>query len=109
MGARRPMGYAPDQRIYTGYLGVFCAFILCVILVAGLWPFRAPKNDVEWLEGGNGLRFGRHGIVASARSFRAAFSNGACSLEIWLEPARMEGSGTILAFDSSPEDRKSVV
>jgi hypothetical protein len=99
------MGFDPEPREHTGNLGVFCAFILCVILVAGLWPFRTPKNSVEWLEGANGLRFGRHGIVASAKSFRAASPSGACSLEIWLEPGRMEGSGTILTFDSSPDPK----
>jgi hypothetical protein len=76
-----------------------------VILTAGLWPFCAPKNDVEWLKGANGLRFGRHGIVASADSFRATSPDGACSLEILLEPGRVDGSGTILAFDSSPDPK----
>ena len=74
-----------------------------MILVAGLWPFCAPKNDVEWLKGANGLRFGRNGIVASVNGFRTASPDGASSLEILLQPERVNGSGTILAFDSSPD------
>ncbi len=91
--------------MYAKSLGTVCILILCAILTAGLWPFRAPKNDVEWLSGESGLRFGRHGIVASANAFRAASGNGACSLEIWLEPARTNRSGTILAFDSSADPK----
>ena len=97
------MSNEPDQRGYARALGALCVFILCVILVAGLWPFCAPKNDVQWLKGANGLRFGRHGIVASTDGFRAAFPDGACSLEIWLEPEGGNSAGAILAFDSSPD------
>jgi len=84
---------------------MLCALILCVILTAGLWPFCAPKNGVEWLKEENGLRFGHNGIVASAHSFRSATPAGACSVEIWLEPGRVDGSGTILAFDSFPDPK----
>jgi hypothetical protein len=75
------------------------------MLGAGLWPFRPPKNNVEWLNRENGLRFGRHGIVTSATPFRAAPKDGGCSLEIWLEPGKLNGSGTLLAFDSSPDPK----
>lgn len=97
------MGNDPDQRVIARTLVALCAFILCVILTAGLWPFCAPKNDVEWLKGANGLRFGRHGIAASVDGFRTASPDGASSLEILLQPGRVDGSGTILAFDSSPD------
>ena len=99
----RIMGLDPDQPAYTKILGALCAFILCVLLTAGLWPFCAPKNDVEWIKAANGLRFGRNGIAASADDFRSISSDNECSLEIWLEPGRMDNSGTILAFDSSPD------
>lgn len=99
----RIMGLDPDQPAYTRILGALCALILCVLLTAGLWPFCAPKNDVEWIKAGNGLRFGGDGIAASADDFPSSSSDNACSLEIWLEPGRMDGSGTILAFDSSPD------
>jgi hypothetical protein len=93
----------PGERVYTRTLGAICALILCVILTAGLWPFCAPKNDVEWVQGANGIRFGRHGTVVSAGDFRAVSPDGSCSLEIVLEPGRANGGGTILAFDSSPD------
>jgi hypothetical protein len=95
----------PGERVYARTLGALCVCILCVILTAGLWPFCAPKNDVEWLTRENGLRFGRHGIAASASAFRATSGDGACSLEIGLEPGRLDHSGTILAFDSSPDPK----
>ena len=97
------MGNDPDQRLYARTLGALCAFILCVLLTAGLWPFCAPTNDVKWLMGANGLRFGRHGIVSSVDGFRTDSQDGESSLEIQLEPGRVDGSGTILAFDSSPD------
>jgi hypothetical protein len=99
----RIMGLDPDQPAYTRILGALCVFILCVLLTAGLWPFCAPKNDVEWIKAANGLRFGRNGIAASADDFPSSSSDNECSLEIWLEPGRMDNSGTILAFDSSPD------
>ncbi|MGA8540888.1 MAG: VanZ family protein [Terriglobales bacterium] len=70
------------------------------ILVAGLGPFRAPKNEVSWASQANGLLFGRHGGIVSSASFEAApsQSDGACSLEIWLEPSLSRSSGTILSF-----------
>lgn len=94
----------PGAMVYTSALGPLCAGVLSVILVTGLWPFRAPKNDVTWLGGENGLRFGQHGIVTSTAVFRARSQDGACSLEIWLAPEGMKSS-TILAFDSSPDPK----
>jgi hypothetical protein len=76
-----------------------CVCTLFTILGAGLWPFRAPKNEVEWLHGKNGLQFGHRGIVASVKAFTTDSRNGSCSLEVALQPARVSGSGTILAFD----------
>jgi hypothetical protein len=97
------MGHHPGDSVYARTLGTLCVCILGVILTAGLWPFRPPLNNVEWLPSENGLRFGDHGIVASANPFHAESADGACSLEIWLEPGRMDHSGTILSFDSSPD------
>ena len=44
-------------------LGLLCAAVLIIILIAGLWPFHAPKNQVSWLSNGNGLHFGEYGVV----------------------------------------------
>src|SRR5271163_821888 len=87
-------------------LGATCALVLLGILVAGLWPFHAPLNQVSWLTKENGLLFGRHGSVVSASPLKAQAAPGdnSCSLEIWLQPRRIDSAGTILAF-YSPESR----
>jgi VanZ family protein len=81
-------------------LGTICACVLAGILVAGLWPFHAPRNEVSWLSQGNGLLFGKYGSIVSAGAFATnrAQGDGSCSLEIWLAPTRVKSSGTILAF-----------
>jgi hypothetical protein len=81
-------------------LRVACGLLLGGILVAGLWPFHSPRNEVTWFAGGNGLRFGRHGMILSSGKFKAANvpADAPCSLEIWFEPARTAGSGTLFAF-----------
>jgi hypothetical protein len=85
--------------------GAICTCILCIILLAGLWPFRAPKNDVRWLHGESGIMFGDRGIVVSAQALQANAHQGPCSLEICLRPPRAFGSGTILAVDDYPDPR----
>src|ERR1039458_3925306 len=77
-----------------------CTLVLGIILVAGLWPFHAPRNDVSWLSEGTGVLFGKHGGIVSAGPFRAHGSQGnnSCSLEILLKPARVDSGGMILAF-----------
>ncbi|MGB7760447.1 MAG: VanZ family protein [Bryobacteraceae bacterium] len=87
-------------------LDLACIAVLCTILTLGLWPFHAPGNEVAWLAGRNGLRFGGHGTVIGSREFDTAASPGSQlsgSLEIWLLPARVPDSSTLLAF-STPQD-----
>jgi hypothetical protein len=76
--------------------------ILCLILVAGLWPFNPfPANDVHWLANENGLLFGtKNGIVISSAPLRLPPSPGAPhgSLEVWLEPTSDNHRGTFLSF-----------
>jgi hypothetical protein len=81
-------------------LSPICFLILSIILVAGLWPFHAPKNEVIWLSNRGGLLFGDYGSIVSAGAFKADRSraDSSSSLEIWLEPSRNESSGTIVAF-----------
>jgi hypothetical protein len=90
----------------TKFLRAICACVLLGILVAGLWPFHAPRNAVSWLGEGNGVLLGKHGSILSANPFkvRAAQENNSCSLEIWLEPSRLDSGGMILAF-YLPESR----
>lgn len=82
------------------------AFVLTGILIAGLWPFHAPKNDVSWLSDGNGLHFGKYGVVlgSEAKSPRDSKEGTDCSIEIWLQPDHVDRGGTVLGF-YSPENR----
>ena len=88
------------------FLAGICLLVLCGILVAGLWPFHAPMNQVRWLSKENGLLFGRHGSIVSASPLKAQSGQGdnSCSLEIWLKPSRIDSGGTIFAF-FLPESR----
>lgn len=91
--------------VWDRLLAVICAATLCGILLLGLWPLTPhPKNQVAWLENGNGLRFGEHGTILSADGFKPEDSEGgaACSLEIWSKPGLINDTNTMLAF-YSPE------
>jgi len=81
-------------------LGAACVLVLAGMLVAGLWPFHSPKNQVAWFAGASGLQFGRRGTVLSSGKFEAANApaDAPCSLEIWFEPALTAASGTLFAF-----------
>ena len=81
-------------------LAVLCIAVLCGILVAGLWPFHSPRNEVAWLKDRNGLRFGNYGTVFSTSAFDGTGSRDptSCSIEIWLQAAVTDDSGTILEF-----------
>jgi VanZ family protein len=85
-------------------LGVACGLVLVGMLVAGLWPFHSPRNRVTWFAGGNGLHFGRHGVVLSSGKLKATSipADAPCSLEIWFVPDLTEGGGAIFAL-YSPE------
>jgi hypothetical protein len=95
-------GGAPAKILFASRL-----FVLGGILVAGLWPFHIPRNEVNWLENENGLKFGRHAAAISVNAFRNTHSanDAGNSLEIWITPERNVGDGSILAFDSSPDPR----
>jgi hypothetical protein len=82
------------------FLRVICTCILLGILVAGLWPFHAPGNNVTWSSDEHGLLFGRHGSVVSATPLRAdeSLPGNSCSIEIWLQSNRPDQGGAILAF-----------
>jgi VanZ family protein len=96
----------PTREIIRARLpGLVCLSVLCGILVAGLWPFHAPRNAVTWLENQNGLRFGRYGTIVSSGVFQMAGSGdeASSSLEIWLQPGRSNASSIFLSF-STPEN-----
>jgi len=90
-----------NQTLAQKLLSATCVAVLCGILVAGLWPFHAPKNEVSWLGNKNGLWFGDYGSILSSVEFNTTDSqNGPCSLEIWLQPAATLDSNDIVAFSA---------
>jgi len=92
------------NRHTTGaaFAAAACLCVLGVILTAGLWPFHVPANQVKWLRDSDGLEFGPHGSAISLGFIRPrGLINSLATLEVWLEPAHSEASGTILAFDAS--------
>jgi hypothetical protein len=74
--------------------------VLLGILMAGLMPFRQPRNAVTWLGDENGLHFGSYGTVRSSGGFQAGAvqHEGSCSIEIWLRPEVADATKTIFAF-----------
>ena len=86
--------------VRTRTLGLLSMATLGAILVAGLWPFHAPRNEVTWLGNGSGLHFGDFGTVLSSGALRRATSQdqSSCSLEIWLDPGFTYDTNTFLAF-----------
>ena len=97
---REAIGQRNWEVIGAKLLGTICVFTLGGILVAGLWPFHSPKNQVTWFAGGNGLHFGRHGTILSSGKFKAANAqaDASFSFEVWLEPEFTAASGTLFAF-----------
>jgi len=75
---------AVRSAIVTRRLAVICGWVLCGILVAGLWPSHAPKNEVSWLSNRNGLLFGDDASILSSGEFKMMDSpqDGSYSLEI---------------------------
>ena len=88
---------------YVRFVEALCVCTLCIILVAGLWPFHSPENQVKLLENENAIQFGRYGSSLSAGKFHANASNDGTSgsIEVWLKPRLLHGNKTVLAFDSS--------
>ena len=78
-------------------LGAICVFLVAGMLVAGLWPFHSPRNQVTWIAGRNGLHFGRHATILSSGKFRPNTQEDApCSIELWLEPDLIEGTASLV-------------
>lgn len=83
-----------------------CALVLASTLTAGLWPFHAPRNQTAWLK--NGLLLGRHGTALGTAAFTSTSSpdDAGRTVEVWIQPARANQSGTILAFYQPGEQRE---
>jgi VanZ family protein len=96
-----------DLHLSRPAITVLCLFTLCATLVAGLWPFHSPTNEVSWVENENALRFGDHGTALSSRAFGfGGYDGPPCSLEVWLEPDRTWTTGSVLAFYGSSDTRQ---
>ncbi len=78
--------------ISTGTLGAICLAIILGMLFVGLWPLNyIPKNQVTWVEAGNGISFKGRGHAFSTESTtwpREDYSGGPITLEIVLKPER---------------------
>ena len=96
------------EVMISKFLGMACGLVLVGILVAGLWPFHAPSNEVTWPAGGRGLRFGSHGTILSSGKFQTAnaSADAPCSLEVWFEPGLTDGDSTLFAFYAPGNPRR---
>jgi hypothetical protein len=93
------MVVAHALRAKSWPLGVICILATCVDLTLGLWPFHAPKNDVAWLEGTNGILLGKNGSVPRPEALsREPLPNAGATIEIWVQPSIWNESSTLLAL-----------
>jgi VanZ family protein len=90
------LGADDRMTIKKPLLATACICILCGILIAGLWPFFPPKNDVHWLSEKNGLAFGNYGTALSSADLIPQGAGSSCTIEVWLQPAFTVDSNTFL-------------
>ena len=91
-----PPGLSPFARPLAILASIGAVLVL---LCLGLWPFHAPSNAVAWLANSDGVRFGDYGTIMSVGTIDAPPSTEpSCSIEIWLQAARVNNEGTILQF-----------
>ena len=105
---QKKIGEINWEEISPKLLRVGCGLVLAGLLVAGLWPFHSPKNQVRWDARGKGLHFGRHGTILSSGKFKGADvpAGVPCSLEIWLKPDLTGGGGALFAFYAPENPRQ---
>ena len=92
-------------------LGAITLLLLLGIVIACLWPFRAPKNTVSWVTGGRGIAFGRYGDILGSTPLVLPGDREAASasIEIWLQPDPIRDMGSILAVYSSENPRQFAI
>ena len=97
----KAMRQSGSAKAYKRIASASCISVLCIILIAGLWPLHIASNKVTWLK--NGLLFGHHSSIVSVGAFGDGDlkDDSSDSLEIWLEPSRIDERKTILSFDGS--------
>jgi VanZ like family len=81
------------------------------VLIATLWPFSLfSPNGVHWIEGANGLRFEKAGLVVSNGPLMPAETDaGSYSLELLLRPASTKSSYAILAIYAPTRPKQLLV
>jgi VanZ family protein len=80
---------------------VLAAVSVLALLVATLWPLNPNRrNEVSWLDGEDGVRFGENGTIFSAAEFPRdpGAENESFSLELSVAPALTRDSKVICAF-----------
>lgn len=97
------MALSSKRPAFVRFSGMICAGVVFILLVAGLAPFHAPKNQVKWLDNKNGLQFRRYSSILSAVAFRgsSAQDNTSESIELWLVPGSLRSTNAIVSFDGS--------
>lgn len=73
-----------------------CLVGWCGILIAGLWPFHGPRNEVTWAHDEPALVLSGYNVIFSPGMFSS--SGSGCSIELWLTPGMTFDSSTILGF-----------
>ncbi len=106
---QRDLPCQPRRRLTTrGILRFTCIVFLGIVVYAGLHPFHAPANQVAWVPNADAVRFGKYGTILGAESFAPPPSGaGDRSIEIWVQPGKVEDSNTLVAF-YSPADARLV-
>jgi VanZ family protein len=81
-------------------LGVLNLVLIFGILVACLWPFRVPRNTARWIAGGQGIDFGRFGVLLGEKPLAIPGDPAGASstIELWLKPDLKYEYGSILTI-----------
>jgi hypothetical protein len=92
-------------------LKAICLVVILIILVTGLWPFNfVPRNEVEWLRDGSGVRFYGQGMIISADDWndeqKPLFPDKSITLEFMLRPAMETGNAPsiLTLYDEDTQD-----
>ena len=92
-----------DYQALSTLIKMLCVCTVVIVLIAGLWPFHAPENNVEWHVQEDGIQFGHHGSVVSLGAFqpRDPDRDDSGSIEVWVQAAPVHDRHTILAFEGT--------
>jgi len=91
--------------------GALCLCAVSAVLMATLWPFDfLPRNAVDWIQGTNGLRFRKAGVVLSSDPLKMANTEAdSYSVEVLLRPASVKRDYTILGFHNPTRTKQLLV